>query len=172
MIIPISQRPVSCVFLHVAVPHAAWACATTDHRLRACHRYDDPPIRTIGIDQLRYRVARTLRDSPEEARCALLKLGEAAHNQVVLPTQWRRLDPVLPVECQDGGVDMVGLDEAGSACAPVARGRVLEAVAWLVGEAGEGRVRARYAEPTRVLFLLWCASHQREEESRTRRARE
>jgi hypothetical protein len=39
--IPISQRPVSCVFLHVAVPHAAWVCATTDHRLRECH---DPPF--------------------------------------------------------------------------------------------------------------------------------
>ena len=67
---------------------------------------------------------------------------------------------------------MVGLDEAGSACAREARGRVLEAVAWLVEAAGEGHVKASYAEPTRVPFLSWCASHRREEESQTRRAHE
>ena len=76
------------------------------------------------------------------------------------------------MECLDGGVDMIGLDEAGSACAQEARARVLEGVASLVEAAGEGHVKARYAEPTLVLFLSWCASHQREEESQTRRARE
>ena len=28
-------KPVPCVFLHIAVPHVVWACATTDHRLHA-----------------------------------------------------------------------------------------------------------------------------------------
>jgi hypothetical protein len=54
---------------------------------------------------------------------------------------------------------MVGLDEAGSACAQEARGHVLEAVASLVEAAGEGHVKARYVEPSQVLFLSWCASH-------------
>jgi hypothetical protein len=44
--IPISQGPVSCVSLHVAVLHAALAYATTHHCLRAFHQLDhgDPPI--------------------------------------------------------------------------------------------------------------------------------
>jgi hypothetical protein len=44
--------------------------------------------------------------------------------------------------------DQTGPDEAGNAYASAARERVLEAVAWLVEEAGEGRVskgmRSRY----------------------------
>jgi hypothetical protein len=72
----------------------------------------------------------------------------------------------------DGGVDMAGLDEAGNAYARAARGRVLEAVAWIVEEAGEGRVKAKHAEPTQVLYPLWCANHQPEEESQTRCAHE
>jgi hypothetical protein len=68
---------------------------------------------------------------------------------VQLPNQWRLLDLGHPLAYLDGGVDRVGPDEAGSAYArAAARGRVLEAVAWLVGEAGEGRVRARRAVQT------------------------
>jgi hypothetical protein len=94
------------------------------------------------------------------------------HNQaVVLPTLWRQLDPGHPV-AYPGDVDMAGLDEAGNGYAPVARERVLEAVAWLVKEAVEGRVRTNYAEPKRVLCLLRCGNPQPEEESQTRRARE
>lgn len=97
---------------------------------------------------------------------------EGAHNQVVLPSQWRRSDLGRPVAYLDDGVGTVGLDEAESAYVRVAHERVLEAVAWLVEEAGEVRVKAMYAEPTRVLFLLWYANHQPEEESQTRRVRE
>ena len=88
------------------------------------------------------------------------------------PTPWRQLDQGHPVANRDGDVDMAGLDEAGNAYALVARERVLEAVAWLVEEVGEGRVKARYAELIRVLCLLRCANHQQEGESQTRRARE
>ena len=95
------------------------------------------------------------------------------HNQVVVPrTLWRQLDQGRPVAYPDGDVDMGGLDEAGSAYVPAARERVLEAVAWLVEEVGEGRVKTRYAERIRVLCLLRCGHRQLEEESRTRRVRE
>jgi hypothetical protein len=72
----------------------------------------------------------------------------------------------------DGDVDMAGPDEVGNANAPVAREGVLEAVAWLVEEAGEGRVKARHAKSIRVLCLLRCANRQPKEESQNRRARE
>jgi len=71
----------------------------------------------------------------------------------------------------DADVDTAGLGEAGNAYALAARDRVLEAVAWLVEEAGE-RVKARHAVPIWVPFLLRCANRQREEESQSRRARE
>ncbi len=71
----------------------------------------------------------------------------------------RRRGVAHPVAYPDGGVDMAGPDEAGNAYVPAARERVQEAVAWLV-EAGEQHVKARYAEPIRVLCLLRCASHQ------------
>jgi hypothetical protein len=96
-----------------------------------------------------------------------------AHSQaVVLLSRCLLLDPAHPVEYLDGGVDRVGLDEAGNAYARAAHGRVLEAVAWLVEEAGEGRVKARHAVPTQALCLLWCANRQPVEGSQTRRARE
>jgi ABC-type Na+ transport system ATPase subunit NatA len=94
-----------------------------------------------------------------------------AHSQAVLLSLWRRLDLGHPVAYPDGGVDMVGLDEAGNAYARVARERALEAVAWLV-EAGEERVKARHEELRQALCLLRCANHQPKEESQTRRARE
>jgi hypothetical protein len=87
-------------------------------------------------------------------------------------TLWCQLDQGHPVANPDGDVDMAGLDGAGNAYAPVARERVLVAVAWLVEEAGEERVKARHAEPTQALCLLRCANPQPEEESQTRRARE
>jgi hypothetical protein len=90
---------------------------------------------------------------------------------VELPTLWRQSDPGHPV-AYPSDVDMAGLDEAGNACASAAHERALEAVAWLVEEAVEGRVRARYGEPKRVLCLLWCANPQQKEESQTRRVRE
>lgn len=72
----------------------------------------------------------------------------------------------------DGDVDMAGPDEAVNAYAPAARDRVLEAVAWLVEEAGEGRVKTRYAEPIRAPCLLRRANPQPEEKSQNRRGRE
>ena len=54
-------------------------------------------------------------------------------------TLWRQLVLGHPVAYPDGGVDMVGLDEAVNAYARAAHERVLEAVAWTV-EVGEGRV--------------------------------
>lgn len=95
-----------------------------------------------------------------------------AHNQAVeLPTLWRQLDQGHPVAYLDGDVDMAGPDEVENAYEPAARDRVLEAVALLVQEAGEGRVKTRNAEPIRVLCLLRRASPQPEEESQNRRAR-
>lgn len=93
-----------------------------------------------------------------------------AHSQAVLPSLWRQLGH--PVAYPDGGVDMVGLGEAGNAYARVAHERVLEAVAWLGEEAGEERVKARHEELRQALCLLRCANHQPKEESQTRRARE
>jgi len=109
-----------------------------------------------------------------EARCVLSYLDdEAGHNQVVVPPSlWRQLDPGHRVGYPDGGVDMVGRDEAGNAYAQAARERGLEAVAWLVEEAGVERVKARHGMPTQVLCLFRFANHQPEEESQTRRARE
>jgi hypothetical protein len=96
-----------------------------------------------------------------------------AHNQaVVLPTLWRQLDQGHPVAYRGGDVDMAGPDEAGNAYVPGARERVLEGVAWLVEEVGEGRVKARHAEPIRVLCLLRRANPQPEEKSQNRRVRE
>jgi hypothetical protein len=90
----------------------------------------------------------------------------------VLPTLWRQLDQVHPVAYLDGGVDMAGPDEVGSAYEPAARDRVLEAVAWVVGE-GEERVKTRHVVPIRLPCLLWCANPQPpKEESQSRRARE
>jgi hypothetical protein len=90
----------------------------------------------------------------------------------VLPTPWRQLDQGHPVAYPDGEVDMVGPDEAGNAYALAARERVLEAVEWLVEEAGEGRVKTRHAEPIWVPCLLRRANPQPEEESQSRRVRE
>jgi hypothetical protein len=48
-----------------------------------------------------------------------------------------------------------------------------KAVAWLVekvGEAQEGRVKDKLAEPIRVLCILRCVDPQLKEESQTRRA--
>jgi hypothetical protein len=47
-----------------------------------------------------------------------------------------------------------------------------KAVAWLVEEAGEGRVEDsdNLAEPIRVLCILWCVDPQLKEESQTQRA--
>jgi hypothetical protein len=95
-----------------------------------------------------------------------------AHNQAaVLPTLWRQLDQGHPVAYPDGDVDMAVPDEAGNAYAPGARDRVLEAVAWLV-EAGEGRVKTKYAEPIRAPCLLRRVNPQPEEKSQNRRGRE
>ena len=74
-----------------------------------------------------------------------------------------------PMANPDGDVDMAGLDEAGNAYVPVAQERILEAVGWLVEETGEGHVKARRAEPIRVLWLLQCANRHMKEESQTRR---
>jgi len=98
-----------------------------------------------------------------------------AHNQaVVLPSLWSQLDQGDPAAYRDGGVDMVELDGAGNAYVLAAREHVLEAVAWLAreAEAGEGRVKARQAEPIQILSLLQRASHQPKGESQTQRARE
>jgi len=96
-----------------------------------------------------------------------------AHNQaVVLPILWHQLDQGHPAAYPDGDVDMAGPDEAGNGYAPAARERVLEAVAWLVEEAEEERVKARHAVPIRLPCLLRCANPQPEEESQSRRARE
>lgn len=89
----------------------------------------------------------------------------------MLPTLWHQLDQGHPVAYPDD-VDMAGLDEAGNAYAPAARERVLGAAAWLVEEAGEGRVKAKHAVLIRVLCLLRRANPQPEEESQSRRARE
>jgi hypothetical protein len=65
----------------------------------------------------------------------------------------------------DGDVDMAGPDEARDSYAPAAREHVPEEVAWLVEEAGEGRVKARHAELIRALCLLRRANPLLEEES-------
>ena len=88
------------------------------------------------------------------------------------PTLWRQLDQGRPVANLNGDVDMAGLDEAVNAYVPVVREHVLEAVAWLVEEAGEGRVKARHGEPIRVLCLLRYANCQPVEQNQIRRARE
>jgi len=89
---------------------------------------------------------------------------------MTLPSPWRQLDQGHPEAHPDGDVDMAGRDEAGNAYVPAARERVLGAVAWLVEEEGEGRVKARHA--VRVLCLLRCADPQPEEKSQSRRERE
>ena len=90
----------------------------------------------------------------------------------MLPTLWRQLDQGHPVAYLDDDVDMAGPDEAGNAYVPAARDRVLEAVALLAAEEGEGRVKTMNAEPIRVLCLLRRASLPPEEESQNRRVRE
>jgi hypothetical protein len=65
----------------------------------------------------------------------------------------------------DGDVNMAGPDKAGDSFALAACEHVLEEVAWLVEEAGEGHVKARHVELIRALCLLQCTNPLLEEES-------
>jgi hypothetical protein len=75
-------------------------------------------------------VARALRDSPGEARCARSSLGAAARNQAeVRPRPRHPLDPGHPAPFPHGDVDMVGPGEGESAYALALRARVPGVVA-------------------------------------------